>query len=630
MNSKLLYKQNIINNFCNIYNIDKQELISNDSYYFRYICYKYNDFMKYITLPSFPSKSINEAVLIEFRIFPHLEFLIRNSILKLGNKWSHTIICGNLNYEFMMQICESISPNINIIRVNIDNMSPSQYNKFLTSQSFWNMLYGEKILIYQEDSILFNNNIEDFMQFDFIGSPLPEYISDVYNNGGFSLRSKSIMMKILNSIKVKNTNFDSSTQEYMNKNKLTFPPENIYYCKNAQELGIGTIADYDSAALFSQETVYKSHSLGGHQFWLCNNNWKNSLKDCFNYNNYIYKSDLNLYLNYLNLNESYSKLSSNKNAFDVDLYFCNIVNILNMDNKLDVIKYIQLIALDGYIYHPKQIINIFPNVKIYTFLENIFIMYKLNIYLVNDFVNKFLYNNTFENLTNILIKNRFNNLDSNYSSLILLVFIGNEERGQELLEKIIEYKKIQIFNVAFCFNLNSNIASKMKNIIKDNFQHYAVYETKEFGTDITPTLLMYDDIVKSYQFTHIIKLQTKSIYHQFKDLTNYLLSTSLDILLLNKNKISNCIGNKEYYIPLSEDKFNNELKLRYIHDLHIKYSFVGGTIFYCPAIVFNKTLQFMKNNYKCYLFNNLYENNSINMHNSPIHFLERVFGVIKC
>ena len=45
MNSKLLYKQNIINNFCNIYNIDKQELISNDSYYFRYICYKYNDFM---------------------------------------------------------------------------------------------------------------------------------------------------------------------------------------------------------------------------------------------------------------------------------------------------------------------------------------------------------------------------------------------------------------------------------------------------------------------------------------------------------------------------------------------------------------------------------------------------------
>ena len=157
--------------------------------------------MKYVNLPTFPSKSINEAVLIEFNIFPHLEFLIRNTILKLGNNWSHTIICGNLNYEFMIQICESISPNINIIRVNIDSMSPSQYNKFLTSQSFWNMLYGEKILLYQEDSILFKNNIEDFMKFDFIGSPLSIYQNDIPNNvgkGGFSLRTKSIMMKILN------------------------------------------------------------------------------------------------------------------------------------------------------------------------------------------------------------------------------------------------------------------------------------------------------------------------------------------------------------------------------------------------------------------------------------------------
>ena len=76
--------------------------------------------------------------------------------------------------------------------------------------------------------------------------------------------------------------------------------------------------------------------------------------------------------------------------------------------------------------------------------------------------------------------------------------------------------------------------------------------------------------------------------------------------------------------------FNNELKLRYINDINITFRFVGGTIFYSPESFFNKTLQFMKQNFRCYLFNNLYENNSINMHNSPIHFLERVFGSIKC
>ena len=71
MNSKLLYKQHIINYFCKIYEIDKQQLLTNELYYFRYICYKYNDFMKYIELPPIASKSYNEAVLIEFRSFPH-------------------------------------------------------------------------------------------------------------------------------------------------------------------------------------------------------------------------------------------------------------------------------------------------------------------------------------------------------------------------------------------------------------------------------------------------------------------------------------------------------------------------------------------------------------------------------
>jgi hypothetical protein len=589
--------------------------------------------MKSVELPYIPVKSYNEAVLIEFREFPHLEFLIRNTIFKLGSNWSHTVICGNLNYQFMIEMCEKISPNINIIKVNMDNMLPHQYSKFLTSQSFWNMFYGEKILIYQEDSIIFNKNIEDFLHWDYIGAPFPSYKNDTPNlvgNGGFSLRTKSVMLKIINTIKVKNTTFNSSTIEYMEQKNMKFPPEYIYYSKNAQELQIGTVADYNTASLFSRECIYNPDSFGGHKFWICDNNWKENLKKCFNYNTYQWNSDINLYLKYCNLDESYSKVDVNKNAFDVDLHFCNLVNDLRMENKYEVIKYIQLIALDGFIYHPKQLTNIFPNIKIYTFLNNIFIMYNLNIYLVSDFVRNCLYNNSYDNLTKILIKNRFYQLDSDYSSLILLVFIGNEDRGKDLIEKIIEYKKIQNFNVSFCFNLSTNVAGKLKNIIKENFDYYAVYETKEFGTDITPTLLMYDDIIQKHKFPHIIKLQTKSIVNQYNDLTNYVLSCPLDTLLLSKNKICNCIGHKDYYIPLNEDKFNNELKLRYVSELNLKYYFVGGTIFYSPSTAFDKTLRFMKNNYKSYLFNTLYENNSININNSPIHFLERVFGVIKC
>jgi hypothetical protein len=52
-------------------------------------------------------------------------------------------------------------------------------------------------------------------------------------------------------------------------------------------------------------------------------------------------------------------------------------------------------------------------------------------------------------------------------------------------------------------------------------------------------------------------------------------------------------------------------------------------MFYCNNIVFQKTVDFMKNNnYRAFLLNSLYENNSINEEHSPIHFLERVFGSI--
>jgi hypothetical protein len=632
MSKKLQYKQNIIKNFCKTYNITKQDLVADNTNYFRYICFKYNDFIKNIELPKIPTKSFYEAVLVEFRPFPHLEFLIRNCILKLGDKWAYTVICGNSNHEIITDICSKISSSINIIKVNVDNMLPSQYSKFLTSLSFWNMLHGEKILIYQEDSILFHKNIEPFLHYDYIGAPFPKYQNDTPNsvgNGGFSLRSKSIMIKILNTINVKQTTFNSCTLEYMDKQKLSFPPEDVYYSKNAQELAIGNIADHETATLFSSESIFNEDSLGGHKFWISNSNWKNKLKTTFGYSSYTVQSDIKLYLKFCQLDESYNKTNTIKNAFDVDLYFCNKVNNLSMDNNYDIIKYIQLIGMDGFIYHPKQLINIFPNIKFYTFLNELFIMHNLTIYRSNVFVENFLYQSTFDDLSKILIKNRYYNLNEKIP-LLLLVFIGNEERGHDLINKIVFYKRIQRFNVSFCFNLNSNVVEKMKDKIKDNFEFYAVYECKECGTDITPTMLMYDDIMKRNDFKHIIKLQTKSILGAYLDLTNYLLSVPLEKLLLNKHKNSNCIGHPDYYIKADDDIFNNELKLRHLLDIHITHSFVGGTVFYSTSAAVNKTLQFMKKNYKSYLINNLYENNSINASNSPIHFLERVFGTIKC
>ena len=192
---------------------------TNDNIYnFRLLCFKLNYFIKTINLPKFKKNSLYESVLVEFRIFPHIEFIIKNTILKLGTDWSHTIICGNLNYDLVTQICSTISKNINIIKLDVDNMTQSEYSKFLTTLDFWDLLRGEKILIYQEDSIIFKNNIHEFFDYDFIGAPFPRKNNDTPNcvgNGGLSLRSKSKMIEVIKRFSAATYNYNDSTLKYM-------------------------------------------------------------------------------------------------------------------------------------------------------------------------------------------------------------------------------------------------------------------------------------------------------------------------------------------------------------------------------------------------------------------------------
>jgi len=633
---KKLFDYHIYNTFNKRYHINSRVALDEPIYIYRLMCFKMNYFMKHVNLPKIKKESLYEAVLIEFRDFPHIEFLIRNTILKLGTEWSHTIICGNLNYSLVDKICKSISPNIKVIKHNVNNMTQTEYSKFLTTMEFWNLLKGEKILIYQEDSIIFKNNIHEFLEYDFIGAPFLKNSDDTPNsvgNGGLSLRSKSKMIEIIQKISPTDYSYNNSTIEYMKFVNLEFPPEDVYFSKCMQEKLIGIVADWDTAHNFSSESVFNPNSLGGHKFWISNDNWKTHMKQRFNFKIYRPKSDLNKFLRYNKKPNEFNLNNERSNAFDIDLFFFCKVNNIKYVNDEYALNYINKIAVDGFIYHPKQLVNIFPKLSFYKFLDNIYVVNNNNVDTVQEFVFKNLYNLDFNMMTNLLIDKKYSCLNDNYD-ILMTVFIGNEEIGIELIQQIIKYKEIQDnFNVAFCFNEKSIKNNKIiKELITSNFDFYAIYKSKELGSDITPTLLMYDDIVKKHKFKHILKFHTKTIKTIYNDLTNFLLSIPLKELLSQNEYqyfISNCIGEPNYYINLQTDYFNNILKQKHISKIDVNKNFVGGTIFYAPSDVFDAVLLFIKNhNYRSYLLNNLYENNSINKDFSPNHFLERLFGSI--
>ena len=270
----------LITEFCKIYSVTIHEILENPKIEFRYFCYKYLSYIRNVELSEIYLNKEKEAILIEYRRFPHLEFLIRNAINKIGSDWSYSVVCGNLNYDYMVEMCNNISPNIKIIKTNYDNLNQSTYSQLFAKVEFWNLFVGKKLLIYQEDSCVFKSNINDFIDWDYIGAPWAKTQNDNKNcvgNGGFTLRTKQCMIDVINKISLEDTKFNSSTLDYMKNCGMTTGPEDVYFSLNMLTYNIGKVADWETASKFSTESIKNVNSFGGHNFWLSDSKWKDRL-----------------------------------------------------------------------------------------------------------------------------------------------------------------------------------------------------------------------------------------------------------------------------------------------------------------------------------------------------------------
>lgn len=130
--------------------------------------------------------------------------------------------------------------------------SMSDYNNLLTSKRFWRNM-PDKVLIFQHDSQILRSGIEDFLEWDFIGSPI-KHIEGCMN-GGLSLRDSNAMLKIINNIPFEG--------EHINGN------EDIYFVNGLRQLS-GYLPSKEIAQQFSVETIFGLGSLGYHQIeaWL--------------------------------------------------------------------------------------------------------------------------------------------------------------------------------------------------------------------------------------------------------------------------------------------------------------------------------------------------------------------------
>ena len=567
--------------------------------------------------------------MIEYRIFPHLEFLIRNTIIQLGDKWCHTIVCGNLNYKYIVNLCNSISPNINVIHTDFDNLNQSTYSKLLATSYFWNLFKGDKILLYQEDSCIFKSNINEFIKWDYIGAPWPKKQNDTTNNvgnGGLSLRTKQCMIDVINKISIDKISLNSSTINYMIHTKMTICPEDVYFSKTMQDYKIGLVADYDSAAMFSTELIYNGDSFGGHNFWLNDINWKNRIDMIYSF------SSINTFIDIpaiKHLNDNHTcicvaspyeytigggekYLSFIIKTFILKGYkiiFCTISSIDIIQNTLKhyfTEKELFKIHLTPYnnIYD-----HSIKNIKFKYFI----LMYNSGIpdYRININSTKRIFHcqfpfdyeidnvsNAYSSLTNDEILVNLNKYDN--------IIINSEYTYDSIIDfyKKYNFNKLNI-NIIYppCIkDVQNTIFKKVPNVfvmLGRIFEHNVNANNKYFDVAIS----VFNKLIKyDYKLIIIGSIKSNKQYNLLNDMiidkNKIILKTNISDL--EKNKI---LQMSTYYIQLTgfhdKYKFNNE---------HFGISMIEAINNGCIPISINKgyPLYIIKNNENGYLINNIY------------------------
>jgi hypothetical protein len=214
-----------------------------------------------------------EAVMIEFRELPHIEFLVRNAIAMLPH-WHHTVVCGPHNAAMVRKF------EIKGIRICVvpDVSSVHDYNEMLLRPDFWeDTLVQDKVLIHQEDSVIFRADVDKYLQYDYIGAPWDtarqiETGGLQVGNGGFSLRTRKVCARCCRLYARDKDGVRgvlSTRARSLSPSRPPAVPEDVVIPHIMQSLGIGRVASVPIAQLFAQETC-ESPTLpcGGHCWWV--------------------------------------------------------------------------------------------------------------------------------------------------------------------------------------------------------------------------------------------------------------------------------------------------------------------------------------------------------------------------
>ena len=226
------------------------------------------------------------AVIIDTRVTDRLLHVIGNMILMLPYGTKIDLITSLDKKEEMNKLIENwdLEVNLRTFKLNAISFNIDFYNQMMTSDSFWSSFREKRLLIFQQDSIMFRQirQGESYNKYGYIGAPwskngqiqslIPKYtdakdntnkfytytrtstdlsklIRHNYGNGGFSLRDPILMKQIC-----------------LENSRNLGEQEDIFFSRHLDKYNY-PIADIDTASKFAVEWIFNDDPVGCHKSW---------------------------------------------------------------------------------------------------------------------------------------------------------------------------------------------------------------------------------------------------------------------------------------------------------------------------------------------------------------------------
>ena len=113
------------------------------------------------------------AVIVEPREHSALQFVMKSFLENLDERWKFIIFHGNKNEEFILDMIKNEFPSdsnrIELINLNVDNLTIADYNKIFVSKSFYEKIPTEMFLVFQTDTMICSNFKENIYNQKYLG-----------------------------------------------------------------------------------------------------------------------------------------------------------------------------------------------------------------------------------------------------------------------------------------------------------------------------------------------------------------------------------------------------------------------------------------------------------------------------